>query len=302
MSDIRNDEVGIFLARELQTILARTFETQYSDIVYSSVLPISQEVSEGSDAYTYRIFDAQGKMGIIQDKGSDLPRADVLRKEVTNKVVSLGASFGYSIQEVRAAAQVPGMNLEARRAAATRRSYEEKVQEIAFFGDSSTGLEGLLTNSNVDKIVPNKWFDGASTTVDEYLEILNEGPTRIIDNSNMKEQPDTMLVPQSVYRVLSTTARSTTSDTTVLEYFLRTNPYITAVEPLNELDASKSSLSKDRIVCYTRSPEKVQLHLPKTLEYLPPVRQGLEFTVACHARVGGVALYYPKSAIFIEKA
>ena len=302
MSDIRNDEVGLFLARELETILARTFETEYADIKYSQILPISTEVGSGSDSFTYRIFDAQGSMKIIADKGSDLPRADVLRKEVTHPVRSLGASFAYSIQETRAAAQVPGMQLEQRRANAVRRAYEEKVQDVAYFGSAADGMDGFFNNANVDKIVPNKWFDGATTTTDEMLEILNEGPTRIIQNSNMKEQPNTMLVPQDVYRIISTTARSSTSDTTVLEFFLRTNPYIRAVEPINDLEAAKSVLSKDRIVCYDRSPEKVQLHIPQTLEFLPPVRTNLEFSVAAHARVGGVSLYYPKSAIFVEKA
>ena len=301
MSDIRNDEVGLFLARELETILARTFETEYADIKYSQILPISTEVATGSDSFTYKIFDAQGSMKIIADKGSDLPRADILRKEVTHPVRSLGASFAYSIQETRAAAQVPGLQLEQRRANAVRRAYEEKVQDVAYFGSSADGIDGLFNNANVDKIVPNKWFDGTITT-DEMLEILNEGPTRIIQNSNMKEQPNTMLVPQNVFRIISTRRASDASDTTVLEYFLRTNPYIRAVEPINDLEAAKSVLSKDRIVCYDRSPEKLQLHIPQTLEFLPPVRQNLEFSVAAHARVGGVALYYPKSAIFVEKA
>ena len=111
-----------------------------------------------------------------------------------------------------------------------------------------------------------------------------------------------MLVPYDVYRIISTTARSSTSDTTVMEFFLRTNPFIRSIEPINELEASKGELSKDRILVYDRSPEKVQLHIPRTLEFLPPVRNNLEFTVAAHARIGGVSLYYPKSALYVEKA
>ena len=88
----------------------------------------------------------------------------------------------------------------------------------------------------------------------------------------------------------------------VMEFFLRTNPYIRSIEPINELEAAKSSLTKDRIICYDRSPEKVQLHIPRTLEFLPPVRNNLEFSVAAHARIGGVALYYPKSVLYVEKA
>ena len=300
MSEIRNDDVGLFLARELEQVLARTFEVQYADIKYSSVLPISTEIGPGADSFTYRIFDAQGSMKLIQDKASDLPRADVLRKEVTHQVRSLGASFAYSIQETRAAAMVPGMNLEQRRANAVRRAYEEKVQDVAYFGEGSVSMDGFFNNANVDKTVPDKWFDTATT--DEMLELLNEGPTSIVQGSNMKESPNTMLVPYDVFRIISTTPRSSTSDTTVLEFFLRTNPFIRSVEPINELEAAKSELTKDRIICYDRSPEKLQLHIPRTLEFLPPVRNNLEFSVAAHARVGGVALYYPKSVLYIEKA
>ena len=301
-TEIRNDEVGVFLARELETILARTFEVEYADIKYSQLIPLSTEVGSGADSFTYRVFDKQGSMKIIGDKANDLPRADVLRKEVTHPVRSLGASFAYTIQETRAASMVPGMNLEQRRANAVRRAYEEKVQEIAYFGDAASGMKGFFNNDQVDKTVPNKWFDAATT--DEMLELLNEAPTRLVQNSNMKEMPNTMLVPYNVYRIISTTPRSTTSDTTVMEFFLRTNPMISAIEPINELEASKSGgvLSKDRVVVYDRSPDKLQLHIPQQLEFLPPVRQALEFSVAAHARIGGLALYYPKSAMVLEKA
>ena len=303
-TEIRNDTVGLFLSRELETILQRAFEVEYADIKYSTVIPVSSEVGNGADSFTYRVFDKQGSMKVIGDKAQDLPRADVLRKEVTHPVRSLGASFAYTVQETRAAAMVPGMNLEQRRANAVRRAYEEKVQEIAYFGDAPSGMKGFFNNNQVDKLVPDHWFDTSDITTDEMLQLLNEPATRIVENSNMKEMPNTMLVPYNVYRVISTTPRSTTSDTTVMEFFLRTNPMITAIEPINELEASKSGgvLSKDRVICYDRSPDKLQLHVPQPLEFFPPVRQELEFTVASHARIGGLALYYPKSAIVLEKA
>ena len=123
----------------------------------------------------------------------------------------------------------------------------------------------------------------------------------MVEGSNMKEQPNTMLVPYEVYRIISTTPRSSTSDTTVMEFFLRTNPMITSIEPINELEADKGQLSKDRIITYDRSPDKLQLHIPQPLEFLPPVRQQLEFSVAAHSRIGGCAVYYPKSIIMMEE-
>lgn len=303
-SEIRNDDVGIFLAQELRTILARTFEVEYADIKYSQVIPISTEVGPGADSFSYRVFDKQGSMKVISDKASDLPRTDVLRKEVTYPVRSIGGAFAYTVQETRAAAMVPGMNLEQRRANAVRRAYEEKVQEIAYYGESASGMKGFFNNDQIDKLVPDKWFDTAGVTTDEMLALLNEGPTRLVANSNMKEMPNTMLVPYNVYRIISTTPRSTTSDTTVMEFFLRTNPMIQAIEPINELEAGKSGakLSKDRIIIYDRNPDKLQLHIPQPLEFFPPERRNLEYSVAAHARIGGLAMYYPKSAIVMEKA
>jgi len=305
MTESREDAaVGLYLARELDKILDRVFETEYADIKYSSILPISTEAGKGHDSYTYRVFDKVGAMKIIQDRASDLPRADVVRKEVTNNIRSMGASFGYTVQETRAAALVPGMSLDSRRGAAVRRAYEELVQEIAYFGDAANGLTGFFNNSQVDKIVPDKWFDTVGLTTEEQLELLNEPATRMVQNSNMKESPDTMLVPYAVYRKISTTPRSTTSDTTVMEFFLRTNPYIRSIEPINELEASKSGgfLSKDRIVTYKRSNEKLELHLPQPLEFFAPQLKGLEYTVPAHARIGGTAIYYPKSVLVLEKA
>ena len=299
-TNVRTDDVGLFLSRELETILSRVLETQYADLKYAQILPVSTEIAETSEAYTYRVFDAQGKMNVIQDKASDLPRADVLRKEITLPVRSLGGSFAYTVQEVRQAATVPGMNLETRRAAALRRAAEEAVNEIALFGDGPSGMKGFLNSDQIDKTVPNKWFDNATT--DEMLELLNEAPTRIVQGSKMKETPNTMLVDYNTYRIISTTARSASSDETVLSFFLKTNPFIRSVEPINELSAGNSVLSKDRLVCYDRSPEKLQLHIPRTLELLPPERQGLEYSVAGHMRIGGTAIYYPKSVLYVEKA
>jgi hypothetical protein len=299
-NQVRNDDVGLFLSRELETILSKVLTVEYADLKYAQILPVSTEVAESSESYTYRVFDAQGKMQVIQDKASDLPRADILRKEVTLPVRSLGGSFAYTVQEVRAAAAVPGMNLETRRAAALRRASEEAVNEIALFGNAPSGMKGFLNSDQIDKVVPNKWFDNATT--DEMLEVLNEAPTRIVQGSNQRETPNTMLVPYDVYRVISTTARSASSDETVLSFFLKTNPFIRSIEPINELAAANSVLSKDRIVCYDRSPEKLQLHIPRTLELLPPERKGLEYSVAGHMRVGGTAIYYPKSVLYVEKA
>jgi hypothetical protein len=298
MSEFRMDDAGLFLQRQLEYIRPQVFETQYADIKYASVLPVTSEAGPGAQTFTYRIMDSTGEFKLISDAADDLPRADVSQIEKSISIRSFGGSFGYTVQELRAA-QMANVALEQRRAVAVRRAYEEKVENVAFFGESSVGMAGFFNNATVDVVAADKWFTSA-TTAQEMLELLNYGVTAIINASKMKEQPDTILMAWEDYREISTRRNSDSSDVTVLEYFLRTNPYIRNIEPINQLDADNSVLNTNRMVVYKRDPEKVQLHIPQPLELVPPQQRGLEFIVPAHARVGGVAIYYPKSVIYVQ--
>lgn len=297
----RLDDDGIWLSRELEAIESRVFEKQYADIVYPQILPVDTgSIGNAADTYTYRMLDRTGGFKVIQDRASDLPRADVTRKEVTMKVVSIASSYAYTVQETRAA-RYQGFGLQEQRVAAVRRAYEEKVNEMALYGDASVGVEGFLNNSSVDKLsVTGSWISTTSTP-DEMLSVLNTAVTSIVSGTKMIERPNTMLMAYEDYNKLATTPRTSTSDTTVLEFFLRTNPFISEIMPMNELD-NFGGANKNRLVVYDRNPEKVQLFIPQVLEFFPAERDGLEYKVAAHARVMGAAIRYPKSVLYVDQA
>jgi len=292
-------EAGLFLSRQLEFIRPQIFETKYADIKYPTILPVTSEAGPGAQTYTYRVMDATGEFKIISDAADDLPRSDVTQVEKTINIRSIAGSFGYTVQELRAA-QMADVALEQRRAAAVRRAYEEKVESIAMFGDTSVSLTGFFNNSTVDVYTADKWFTDSGTTSQEMLDLLNYGVSAIVNGSRMVEQPDTILMAYEDYSVIATQRNSDSSDVTVLEYFLRTNPFIRNIEPINQLDADNSGLITNRMVVYKRDPEKLQLHIPQPLELFPPQQRGLEFIVPAHARVGGVSIYYPKSVIYVQ--
>jgi len=300
MSEFRMDEAGLFLERQLEYIRPQVFETVYADIKYPTILPVTSEAGNGAQTFTYRVMDSTGEFKLIADAADDLPRADISQVEKSIPIRSFGGSFGYTVQELRAA-QMANMALEQRRATAVRRAYEEKVESVAMFGESAAGLSGFFNNSTVDVLVADKWFTG-TITAQEMLEVLNYGVSAIVNDSKMKEQPDTILMAYEDFRIVSTTRNSDSSDVTVLEYFLRTNPFITSIEPINQLDKDNSALNTNRMVVYKRDPQKVQLHIPQPLELFPPQQRGLEFIVPAHARVGGVAIYFPKSVKYVQAA
>jgi hypothetical protein len=299
MSEFRMDEAGLFLERQLEYIRPQVFETVYADIKYPTILPVTSEAGNAAQQFTFRIMDSTGEFKLISDAADDLPRADISQTEKSIVIRSFGGSFGYTVQELRAA-QMANIALEQRRAAAVRRAYEEKVEEIAMFGEASASLAGFFNNATVDVLQADKWFTDSGTTANEMLELLNYGVTAIVNSTQMKEQPDTILMPYEDFRVISTQRNSDSSDVTVLEYFLRTNPFITNIQPILQLDKDKSGLSTNRMVVYKRDPAKVQLHIPQPLELFPPQQRGLEFIVPAHARVGGVALYFPKSVVYVQ--
>jgi len=292
-------EAGLFLSRQLEYIRPQIFETKYADIKYPTILPVTSEAGPGAQTYTYRVMDATGEFKIISDAADDLPRSDVTQVEKTINIRSIAGSFGYTVQELRAA-QMADVALEQRRAAAVRRAYEEKVESIAMFGDTSVSLTGFFNNSTVDVYTADKWFTDSGTTSQEMLDLLNYGVSAIVNGSRMVEQPDTILMAYEDYNVIATQRNSDSSDVTVLEYFLRTNPFIRNIEPINQLDKDNSGLITNRMVVYKRDPEKLQLHIPQPLELFPPQQRGLEFIVPAHARVGGVSIYYPKSVIYVQ--
>jgi len=301
MTDFRMDTAGLFLERQLEFIRPQIFEIQYADIKYSTILPVTSEAGPGAQTFTYRIMDSTGEFRLLADAASDLPRADISQVEKSINIRSFGGSFGYTVQELRAA-QMANIALEQRRAGAVRRAYEEKVESVAMFGESTVSLTGFFNNPTVDIVAADKWFTTAGITAQEMNELLNYGVTAVVNGSNMKEEPDTILLAYEDYNKVSTTRNSDSSDVTVLEYFLRTSPYIRNVEPINQLTKGKNGgkLNTSRMVVYKRDPEKVQLHIPQPLELFPAQQRGLEFIVPAHARVGGVALYYPKSVIYVQ--
>ena len=122
---------SIFFARELEYIKKRTYDIRYPEYKATAMIPVSGEAGPGATSITYQSFDRVGIMKIIANYADDLPRSDVFGVEYSVPVKSLGGSYGYSIQEIRSAAMA-GKPLTARKANATRQSYEQKVNQIGF--------------------------------------------------------------------------------------------------------------------------------------------------------------------------
>jgi hypothetical protein len=293
---------SIFFTRQLEHVKAKTYDIKFTELKVRMLIPTSFEAGPGAETIRYEQFDMVGMAKVVADYARDFPRADVKAKEFISPIKSLGASYGYSVQEIRAAAHA-GKPLQQRKADAARRAISQQENRIALVGDADFNLPGWLTNVNIpDVALP---ADGAGalttfaskvTTPDLIVRDLNSIANAVVNQSNGVEKPNTMLMPIAQKTLLGSTPRSINSDTTILKYFLQNNAAgVVDCDWLAELAAAQGFVGADTCIAYDRNPNAFTLEIPQDFEQFRPQEKGLEFEVPVHQRIGGVLLYYPLS-------
>lgn len=291
---------SIFFARELEVIKARTYDIKRPMLSALDLIPVDTSAGAGAEYITYRQYDAVGTAKIIANYANDLPRADVVAKEFSSPVRGIGNSYGYSVQEIRAATMT-GKPLDAKKAAAARRAQDELVNKFAWAGDSASGLPGFLSNANIPTYTVPADGTGssktwASKTADLILRDMNAMVTTPSVTSKGVHRVNELWLPLQQYNYIAQTIRSTTSDLTILEAFQRGNPGVT-VRPVVELEGAGAG-STNRMVALERSEENFHIELPMPFTQHSVQQKGLEFEVPCESRFGGVVVTYPIAFIF----
>jgi hypothetical protein len=297
---------NIFFARELEQIRARSYDIKYAERKIRMLVPVDNSIDPGAEVVTYSQYDRVGVAKIISSYAEDLPRADVKGKQFSVTVKGLGSSYGFSVQEIRAA-RMAGKPLDARKADAARQAIEDKIDSIGASGDAATGLVGLLNIANAQTYTitagaggQTTWNTGATPKTGlEVIKDMNSAVHTIVTTTKEAEKPDTMLLPVDKYAYIASTPLQAGSDTTILQFFLRNSPYITSVEPWDKLTGAGAGPT-NRMMVYRRDPDALQLVIPQEFESFPPEQEGLNSVIACHARTAGVQCYYPMSILYAD--
>jgi hypothetical protein len=276
---------------------------------------LNTEGGEGIQTITYRSYDKRGETAIIAGKATDLPRGDISGKEYSISVRTLGNAFGYSRQEI-ASAKVTGMPLEARKAEATRRSYEEKVNQIIFFGSPENNLHGLFdgpagapcltaTKSDVAAGVSTTktW---ATKTPDEIISDLNTALTKMFVDTKQLFRPDKLIMSVASKKILETTPRSLQSDMSIMNWFLANNSFIHSrdqIVDINEVAGiypataagtfDSTGASSEGFTVLASGADNMRVREPFTYVHLPVQLKGLEFEINCYGRFAGVEMIRP---------
>jgi hypothetical protein len=296
-ADAVDPTLTAFFARELESIRAKSYDTKLQPLKARQFLPIDNSVDPGAQIVTYRAFTPTGTAKLIGDYADDLPRADVYGKEFTSVVRSIGASYGFSVDELLASAYA-NKGLDVKKANAARRNIEEKLDTIGALGDTQNRILGFLNQPNTTSFsVPNGaslHSDFARKTPDEILADLFGITNGIVSSTKEVEKPDTLLLPPTQYHDIATRRVSSLADTSVLDYFMKKSPYIKVVDQWARLSGAGVG-NVDRMVAYRKDPDAIQFVISQEFMQLPPQAKGLEYVTPCKLRTGGVIVPYPLS-------
>lgn len=298
-----------FYISQLEQLEARVYETFYRNIVFMEYVPVETDLPDWVDQWSYISFDAVTMGKFVGAKPTDIPRATINRSKTTANLFLGGIGYDYTIDELRKS-QAMGQSLDTAEAEAARRGYLEHAQRVAFMGDSTRNITGLLNNVNIQ--TSNAPDDGTGTTrtfstktPDQVVRDMNQALITVWVNSQETHIPNVLLLPSAIWASLGTRRMDDTSTMTILEYFRMNNLYTQRTQqplmimPLLELDTAGAG-NTNRMMAYELNNTNLTMKMPISLRFLPPQQKGFAISVDGEYKFGGVEFRYPGSAAYVD--
>lgn len=292
-SNFREDADSIFLARQLDYVRSQTYDRQLPAINADNLVPDDTSVPEWAETVIQYAYDMVGMAKVVANYADDLPRADVRATSRSVTVRTLGDSYGYNVNELRAS-RATGAGLDTRKAAAAKRAMDLKIASIKLVGDSVYGLYGLFNNPNIPEQILTTVGDWATLTGDQILQNLIVWVTGYQNQVKGTHAATHLELAPKAYNAASQkfiTASGGTVPVTPMQWFRANYPNI-VVESIWEL-AGAGTGGKDLGLLYERNADNISHMFVMAFTQLPPEARNLEIVTDCLARSGGVNIFYP---------
>lgn len=289
----------LFFQQQLTEIDAQLYETKRGNLEALQLVS-TKPMNAGAETYLWKRYDARGVAKIMSNYATNSPGVKVSGTDNSSPLRSIRTHYGFSIQEIRAA-MMAGVPLESLEAKAARRAIDEKLDQIALFGDAEWGLVGLFNQPNAQTYTVPADGTGATTTwstktADQIMRdifgILEQIPT----TTNEVEKPKRLVMPYSRLRQITRLRIDTLNNTTVLQFIQTMRPDV-EIRGALRLDTAGAG-GTARMVAYDPDREIVEWLVAIPFEQFPPQWNSLRYVIECHARAGGVVLRRPLSMAY----
>lgn len=277
-------------------------KTVYPEITYQKMIPVDTSAHPFTQTVAFMSSDMYGKADWINGNADNIPLAGTTRAMFKSAVHTAAIGYGYGWEEVNQAIKM-GFNLQADDAVAARRAYEEMMQRVAYSGDASKGMQGLLNYAGVAIKAAAKKVE--LMTEDEVLAEINGMILDVATATKYTSIADTVLLPARVLNYLAT-KRLGDTQITLLEWIMKNNTYTaTTGQPLTirmllELETAGTG-NVSRSIAYRRSDDVLKMHIPMVHRFLPVWQRGpLTWEVPGVFRLGGLDIRKPAEVRYVD--
>jgi hypothetical protein len=315
--------LSLAFARSLEYIIRKPYEAEYAELRATEFIPVMTEIPPEAASFTYRMIDKSGNAAIINDNGSDAPKVDIHGKERQAPVVTIGASYDYTILDSMRAARM-GIPLEAYKAESCRWACELLNEQLAAYGNAASGIVGIANAPGIlatTQVSSGNWMTqvdsiGSATTSNATPPAVVVAQAIVADFLAMKKnifvatnglhEATDALIPVAAYAALAGTPRSPgyTNDT-LLDYIeTLTGLNINCWPQLNSAGGTTTTWSggnyKGRVVVYKKDPKILSMMIAQPFVQIPPQANRLAWEVIGYMRVGGTQVRFPKAVAYMD--
>lgn len=316
-------------ARQLEHIIAKVYAAEFAQYKAYQLFPVNTEVGPGDLSFTYRMISRVGNATVVNaGNARDLPNVDIEGEEWPAQVITLGASYNFTVIDQAAAAKAQ-IAIEAEKAKATREAIEALEESIACTGYAPTGTAGVTNAPGVASVtkastgtwaaqlkaalatqpsttVPYPAVGAVSAIASDILAMKQQ----IYSLTLARHKATNFVMPPNLYGMLDAVPRSPAfTDDGILAYLER----VTQLEVddwailLNagSVNGSGSTMAstdtfKTRTVCYEKNPDVVQLMVAQPFVQLAPQPTGLVWEIPCYSRIGGAMAVRPLGIVVMD--
>jgi len=284
---------GFNLARDLEDISSEVLEEKFPIPNALKYFSVDTSVAVGATTYTLRRIYSMGQARVYGGPGSRIPRVSVQKREESFNIRHIVCGYAWDIFE-DASAGYANSGLLGQLARVARDAIMELANRIWWGLDNVGqihGLYGVLDYPWLPKQVIAQSFDKATVEANPRatLAILHEIVNFPHENSKSVFQPDSMLMTNAVYDVLSSVPLSAGSDTTIMAHFLANSKHIGSVDIAHELEDAGGA-GVDGILAYRKDSRGIQITMPQGITQLPVQENGLEKEVINYMSLGGAVM------------
>ena len=295
----------LFFLRQLEHQDPKKYENLFAALKGRRFVPMIDGIPEWATSHRYKMYEVVGEAKVASPDTTEMPTVGVRAREVQRNIKSIEVKYEWTVDEIKASAAT-GAQLDDFTVMAAMSAAERQVDKLLAIGNSAFGIEGLLNHTGVTASTAGtktgggtSWL-GAGALPDEIIKDVNLMLQETRDALKQASERGGMdapaferwvlLLPGARYTKIATTARSSTSDTTILEWLLRNNPFIESIEEWSECD---SVAGATRAFLYPRSELCVGGIVNQEFTQHAPQADDLKIKVPCQMKCGGTIIRYP---------